>query len=153
VFLHEPRVGVVVPHFKSCDFNALLCLQPLHERFHFVAVGSFRSGEHQQVELLFRHWDSSFRGRVGWMPRLLGGEECRPCNHITITRKPVPSPSCLNGRGEGLHLCAITTGGVSFLLRINALKSNFAMGMYMKTRTERGIREAIRASESKPTTK
>jgi hypothetical protein len=76
-----------VPHFESCDFNALLCLQPLHERFHFVAVGSFRSGEHQQVELLFRHWDSSFR------------------------------------------VWAITTEGVSFFLRRNALKSNFAIGM------------------------
>jgi len=87
VFLHEPCVGVVVPHFESCDFNALLCLQPLHERFHFVAVGSFRSGEHQQVELLFRHWDSSFR------------------------------------------VWEITTEGVSFFLRRNALKSNFAIGM------------------------
>ena len=31
--------------------------------------------------LVLRH------GQVGWMPR---GEESRPCNHITITRKPRP---------------------------------------------------------------
>ena len=28
------------------------------------------------------------RGQVGWIPRLVGGEESRPCNHITLSRKP-----------------------------------------------------------------
>jgi hypothetical protein len=37
---------------------------------------------------------SSFRGQVGWIPRLLGGEESRPCNHIFISRKPRPVPAC-----------------------------------------------------------
>ena len=34
----------------------------------------------------------NFCGQVGWNPALpaVGGEECRPCNDITISRKPRP---------------------------------------------------------------
>jgi hypothetical protein len=35
-------------------------------------------------------------GQVGWTPRLVDGEESRPCNHIYISRKPRPV-------GEELH--------------------------------------------------
>ena len=34
--------------------------------------------------------DQFFRGQVGWMPRLVGGEGSRLCNHIYIFRKPRP---------------------------------------------------------------
>jgi len=30
------------------------------------------------------------RGQVGWIPRLVGGEESRPCNYIHISRKLRP---------------------------------------------------------------
>ena len=47
----------------------------------------------------------NFCGQVGWSPALpaVGGEECRPCNDITISRKPQPCLSRLNGMGEELH--------------------------------------------------
>src|SRR5512137_677625 len=32
----------------------------------------------------------SLHGQVGWMPRLVGGEESRPYNHLFISRKPRP---------------------------------------------------------------
>src|SRR4030042_2313460 len=32
----------------------------------------------------------SFHGQVGWMPRLVGGEESRPSNYISISRKAPP---------------------------------------------------------------
>jgi hypothetical protein len=32
----------------------------------------------------------NFHGQVGWMPRLQGGEESRPSNHIYISRKLRP---------------------------------------------------------------
>ena len=33
---------------------------------------------------------SRVHGQVGWMPRLVDGEESRPCDHIDITRNPRP---------------------------------------------------------------
>jgi hypothetical protein len=37
----------------------------------------------------YLHWFPS-HGQVGWMPRLVGGDESRPCNRIFISRKPRP---------------------------------------------------------------
>jgi len=50
----------------------------------------------------------NFCGHVGCMTRLacarqVGGKERRPCNDITISRKPQPCLSRLNGMGEELH--------------------------------------------------
>jgi len=45
-------------------------------------------------------------GQVGWMPRLVGGEESRPCNRVYTSRKFQPCLSRLNGMGGELHRTA-----------------------------------------------
>jgi len=45
VFSHQFSIGLIMPDLKLRHLDPLLILQPLHERFHLMAVGSFGAGE------------------------------------------------------------------------------------------------------------
>jgi hypothetical protein len=63
VLPHEPGIGLVVPDFEPGHLDPFFLLQPLHERFRVVAVGSLRAGELEQVKFRLGHDLSSFPNR------------------------------------------------------------------------------------------
>jgi hypothetical protein len=54
-----------MPYLQLLNLHPILIFEPLHERIHFMAMGSFRSGEFQQIALLFCHVLPSFHGISG----------------------------------------------------------------------------------------
>ena len=45
VIAHQFSVRFIVPDLQLCHFDPGFIFQPLHERFHRLAVGSLRTGE------------------------------------------------------------------------------------------------------------
>jgi len=68
------------------NFKLKMSFECARLKLGFVSIFPFSKQDEKDWESMPRH------GQVGWMPRFLGGEESRQCNHIDITRKPRPVP-------------------------------------------------------------